>query len=86
VSACGVRKVWSRVFEGCDTPSKQIKKLKEILTELGMPGRPSMDQAKKIKEQRELAKELGLFCYVRHPCNPSLISFVALYLSGRPVV
>lgn len=59
VVACGMRKVWSKVFQDIDQPSQQIKKLKEILTELGMTGRMSLEQAKKIKEKRELAKELG---------------------------
>jgi len=51
--------VWSKVFQGLDTPQEQIKKLKEILAELGMTGRMSMEQAKAIKERRELAQELG---------------------------
>lgn len=56
-----MRKVWSKVFEGLDTPQQQIKKLREILTDLGMTGRMSMEQAKAIKEKRELEKELGTF-------------------------
>ena len=59
VVACGIRKVWSKVFEGIDRPSQQIKKLKEILSDLGMKGRYSLEQAKAIKEKRELAQELG---------------------------
>lgn len=47
------------MFQDLDTPQQQIKKLKEILTDLGMTGRMSMEQAKAIKERRELAKELG---------------------------
>jgi len=58
VVACGVRKVWSKVFEGMDKPSQQIKKLKEMLSDLGMKGRHSMEQAKAIREKRELAQEL----------------------------
>ncbi|KAF9269206.1 hypothetical protein L218DRAFT_953751 [Marasmius fiardii PR-910] len=58
VNACGVRKVWSKVFEGEDQPSKQIRILKDILTDLGMTGRMSMEQAKVIKEKRDLAMEL----------------------------
>jgi hypothetical protein len=59
VVACGIRKVWSKVFEGIDKPSQQIKKLKEMLSDLGMKGRHSMEQAKAIREKRELAQELG---------------------------
>ncbi|KAF8806901.1 hypothetical protein BYT27DRAFT_7338877 [Phlegmacium glaucopus] len=58
VLACGVRKVWSKVFQDLDSPPQQIKKLKEILADLGMTGRMSMEQAKTIKQKRELAQEL----------------------------
>jgi hypothetical protein len=58
VHACGVRKVWSKEFQNLDKPLQQVKRLKEILTELGMDGRPTMDKAKAIKEKRDLAKEL----------------------------
>ncbi|KAK1232375.1 hypothetical protein PQX77_004497 [Marasmius sp. AFHP31] len=59
VIACGVRKVWSKLFEGIeDQPSKQIQMLRDMLTDLGMTGRPSMEQAKAIKAKRDLASEL----------------------------
>ncbi|KAJ6619549.1 hypothetical protein B0H10DRAFT_2026216 [Mycena sp. CBHHK59/15] len=58
VLACGVRKVWAKVFKDVDKPSQQIRMLKEILTELGMTGRMSLEQAKAIREKRELAQEL----------------------------
>jgi len=58
VHACGVRKVWTKEFQNLDTTSQQIKRLKEILGDLGIDGRPSMDKAKAIKEKRDLAKEL----------------------------
>ncbi|CAA7265163.1 unnamed protein product [Cyclocybe aegerita] len=58
VVACGTRKVWSKVFQGLDTPQQQIKKLKEMLSELGMTGRMTMEQAKAIKEKREFEQEL----------------------------
>ncbi|KNZ79396.1 hypothetical protein J132_10362 [Termitomyces sp. J132] len=58
VYACGVRKPWAKVFKGTPKPTQQIKKLKEILTELGMTGRMTMEQAKRIKAERELAQEL----------------------------
>lgn len=56
-----MRKVWSKVFSDIeDQPSKQIRRLKEILAELGMSeGRMSLEKARAIKEKRELAKELG---------------------------
>lgn len=58
VNACGVRRVWSKVFQGLDTPAQKIKKLKEILHELGMTGRLSLEKAKAIREKREFAQEL----------------------------
>ncbi|KAK7056453.1 hypothetical protein VNI00_003008 [Paramarasmius palmivorus] len=59
VNACGVRKVWAKAFKGIeDEPNKQIKMLKEMLADLGMTGRLSMEQAKEIKAKRELAQEL----------------------------
>jgi hypothetical protein len=46
-------------FKGMeDRPSQQIKRLREILTELGMSGRMSLEQAKSIRAKRELAQEL----------------------------
>ncbi|KAJ7758549.1 hypothetical protein DFH07DRAFT_818502 [Mycena maculata] len=57
VLACGVRKVWAKVLKD-ESPSQQIKTLKQILTDLGMSGRMSLEQAKAIKEKRELAQEL----------------------------
>ena len=59
VLACGVRKVWTKEFQNHIKPSQQIKRLKEILTDLGMTGRFTLQQAKLIKENRELAQELG---------------------------
>ncbi|KAJ6557336.1 hypothetical protein DFH09DRAFT_543271 [Mycena vulgaris] len=58
VLACGVRRVWAKVFKDVDQPSQQIRMLKEILADLGMSGRMSLEQAKAIKEKRELAQEL----------------------------
>lgn len=67
VVACGVRKVWSKVFEGLDTPAQQIKKVKEILNELGMTGRSSLEKARAIREKREFAQELRK--YASFCCN-----------------
>ncbi|KAK0214833.1 hypothetical protein IW262DRAFT_1465606 [Armillaria fumosa] len=59
VLACGVRKPWARLFEGVHRPSQQIKIIKDILAELGMKGRMSMEQAKTIREKREMEQELA---------------------------
>jgi len=58
VLACGVRKVWSKEFKDLERPSQQIARLEQMLRELGMQGRFSLEQAKSIREQRELAQEL----------------------------
>jgi len=58
VVACGVRKVWKKEFQDMDTPSQQIKRVREILAGLGMSGRFSLEQAKAIRAKRELAQEL----------------------------
>ena len=42
----------SEVFQDLDSPNQQIKKLKEILADLGMTGRMNMDQSKTIKRKR----------------------------------
>ncbi|THH06301.1 hypothetical protein EW146_g9653 [Bondarzewia mesenterica] len=59
IIACGLRKAWSKEFRGLDTPSQKISRLRKILEDLGMVGRYSMEQAKAIKEKRELARELA---------------------------
>ena len=63
--ACGVRKVWSKEFKDLDKPSDQIRRLRQILADLGMTGRMSMEQAKAIREKREFAQELGAFAIPR---------------------
>lgn len=54
-----------RAKEFKDVPStrQQIVLVKRMLAELGMNGRLSLNQAKQIKEQRELMKDLGLFFF-----------------------
>ena len=59
VVACGVRKVWAKEFKNIDSKSEQIRHLKRMLSDLGMSGRMSMEQAKAIKEKREFEQELG---------------------------
>jgi hypothetical protein len=50
----------AKEFEGMEGQSKkQISRLKEILEELGMTGRLSMEKAKAIRAKRELAEEIG---------------------------
>ena len=59
------------MFADCPTETAQINRLKSILTDLGMKGRMSMDQAKAIRKKRELKAELGNPCIheKRTPAN-----------------
>ncbi|KAK9727670.1 hypothetical protein K7432_001653 [Basidiobolus ranarum] len=58
IGKCGVRKMWFREFKGIeDKPKLQIKKLKEILAELGVTGRVTIEKCKKIQAERELRAE-----------------------------
>ena len=63
--ACGVRKVWAKEFKGVDRPSDQIRRLRQILADLGMKGRMSLEQAKAIRQKREFEQELGARVYLR---------------------
>ncbi|KAI0766157.1 hypothetical protein BD413DRAFT_156501 [Trametes elegans] len=58
VVACGVRKVWSKEFKDLEKPADQIRRLRQMLTDLGMTGRMSLEQAKAIRAKREFDKEL----------------------------
>lgn len=69
VLACGVRKVWSKLFKDLDS-RQQISKLKAMLADLGMTGRLSLEKAKEIRAKREFQQELGA-CFVSlHPQLP----------------
>ncbi|KAI0246896.1 hypothetical protein BJV78DRAFT_1285976 [Lactifluus subvellereus] len=57
VVACGVRKQWARELNGLNT-SAQVAHIRKILSDLGMVGRMSMEQAREIRARRELAQEL----------------------------
>ncbi|KAL2136893.1 hypothetical protein VTI74DRAFT_619 [Chaetomium olivicolor] len=60
LAKCGVRKVWAFEFKKCgaDTPKAKIRRLKEMLAEVGMTGRFSEAKAREIKEMRELQADL----------------------------
>lgn len=53
-----MRKQWTRELDGLNV-NAQIAHIRKILSDLGMVGRPSMEQAREIRAQRELAQELG---------------------------
>lgn len=65
VVACGERKIWSKEFAKRDltTVKAQQRWLRDLLHELGMPSRMSLQAAKEIGAKRALdkeARELGL--------------------------
>ena len=65
VVACGERKIWSKEFAKRDltTVKAQQRWLRDLLHELGMPSRMSLQAAKEVGAKRALdkeARELGL--------------------------
>ncbi|KAJ2059548.1 hypothetical protein GGI17_004316 [Coemansia sp. S146] len=57
ITKCGLRKVWAKELAGL-SGAQQIQHLKDILSELGMEGRPTLEKCKKIKAKRDLLAEL----------------------------
>ena len=53
-----MHKIWSKELDGLD-PNSQITHIRKILTDLGMKGRMSTEQAIRIRDRREFAQELG---------------------------
>lgn len=52
--------MWSKELKECEgIAAREIGHLRRMLAELGMTGRMSMEQARAIREKRELAKEMG---------------------------
>lgn len=57
---CGIRKVWSRELAPYDSSRAKIKHLKDMLKDVGMEGRYSLEKARQIKEERELQADLEM--------------------------
>ncbi|KAL4818081.1 hypothetical protein BDW67DRAFT_158503 [Aspergillus spinulosporus] len=57
---CGIRKMWARELAPYDTPKAKIKHLKDMLKDVGMEGRYSLEKARQIKEERELREDLEM--------------------------
>lgn len=55
---CGCRKMWYKELAPYDTPKLKIRHLKEMLSEIGMTGRFSVEKATQIREERELKADL----------------------------
>lgn len=57
VLQCGVRKIWKSELDGLDE-KESIKKVKNILKELGVEGTPTAEKCEKIRDRRELAEDV----------------------------
>jgi hypothetical protein len=57
INKCGIRKPWIKELAGLSSAAT-IVKLKNILQDLGIEGRPSLSKCAKIREQRERLAEL----------------------------
>lgn len=57
VFKCGVRKNWKKELEGL-SEKQSIARVRQILEDLGMDGRPSLEKCKKIKDKREYEEEM----------------------------
>ncbi|CAO3681058.1 unnamed protein product [Umbelopsis vinacea] len=58
IHKCGVRKIWSKELADCETTSSQIARLKSILHDLGVQGRPTLEKCEAVKSERELKAEI----------------------------
>ncbi|ORX54608.1 hypothetical protein DM01DRAFT_1335744 [Hesseltinella vesiculosa] len=58
ISKCGVVKRWNVELADCRSAKAQIDKLKSILEDLGVEGRPTLEKCKAVKDARELRSEL----------------------------
>lgn len=63
VLECGVRKPWKKLYEAADVSetdyAEQCNVVQGVLKELGMTGKGSVEQARKIRAEREFADELA---------------------------
>ena len=55
---CGVRKMWARELKPYETSKLKIKHLRDMLADVGMTGRFSVEKAAQIREARELQADL----------------------------
>ncbi|TPX40502.1 hypothetical protein SeMB42_g05814 [Synchytrium endobioticum] len=56
VIACGFKKRWAKEFEGL-TGKERVGRLEEMLKDMGVVGRATMEQCKKVKARREYEEE-----------------------------
>ena len=55
---CGMRKMWYKELAPYDSSKAKIRHLKDMLAEVGMTGRYSLEKATQVREARELKSEL----------------------------
>ena len=55
---CGIRKQWYRELDPYDTHKAKVRHLREMLADVGMIGRFSVERATQIREERELKADL----------------------------
>lgn len=55
---CGIRKLWGKELKPFETSKAKIKHLREMLADVGMTGRYSIEKASQIREARELAADI----------------------------
>lgn len=55
---CGIRKIWAFELKAYESSKAKVKHLKEMLADVGMTGRYSLEKASNIKEERELAADI----------------------------
>ncbi|KAL9617287.1 MAG: hypothetical protein Q9160_007914 [Pyrenula sp. 1 TL-2023] len=56
---CGIRKLWGKELKPFETSKAKIRHLRQMLEDVGMTGRFSMEKARDIRERRELAADLA---------------------------
>lgn len=56
---CGIRRQWAKLLDPLPDEKARIAYLQDQLTKVGMTGRFSEVKAKKIKQQREMEKEIS---------------------------
>ncbi|CBQ71685.1 conserved hypothetical protein [Sporisorium reilianum SRZ2] len=63
VAECGVRKQWKKLYEAASVSETDLRAqcgiVQGVLHDLGMTGKGSIEQARKIREEREFADELA---------------------------
>ncbi|KAJ9478467.1 DEK_C domain-containing protein [Pseudozyma hubeiensis] len=63
VTECGVRKQWKKLYQEAGVGETDFKAqcnvVQSVLKDLGMTGKGSVEQARKIREEREFADELA---------------------------